>query len=85
MKVIITDHQFEHADRERGIVEGAGFEMLETQCKTEEDLIAQVSDGDALIVQWAPITANVIAALSNCKAIVRYGIGVYHVHLDLAR
>ena len=85
MKVIITDHQFEHANRERGIVEGAGFEMLEAQCKTEEELIAQVSDGDALIVQWAPITANVIAALSNCQAIVRYGIGVDNVDLDAAR
>ncbi|MBL4735007.1 MAG: C-terminal binding protein [Flavobacteriales bacterium] len=85
MKVIITDHQFEHADRERSIVETAGFEMIEVQCKTEEDLIDRVADADALIVQWAPITANVIAVLSNCKVIVRYGIGVDNIDLEAAK
>lgn len=85
MKVIITDHQFDNIDPERSAIESAGFELFVKQCKTEEELIAEVKDADALIVQWAPVTKKVIEVLQNCKLIVRYGIGVDNVDLEAAK
>jgi len=85
MKVIITDHQFDNVDPERNTIEPAGFELIVKQCKTEEQLIAEVTDADALIVQWAPVTSKVIESLQNCKIIVRYGIGVDNVDLQAAK
>src|SRR5690606_1358539 len=35
--------------------------------------------------QWAPVNAEVIAALKHCRVIVRYGIGVDNVDLAAAR
>lgn len=84
MKVVITDHGFKHVDRERSIVESAGFQLVEMQCKTEDQLMTGVSDADALVVQWAPVTRKVIASLDQCRIIVRYGIGVDNVDLDAA-
>ena len=40
---------------------------------------------DAVITQFARVTANVIAGMARAKAIVRYGIGVDNVDLEAAR
>ena len=42
-------------------------------------------DADILLVQWAPISAQVLAALPRCRGIVRYGIGVDNVDLAAAK
>jgi D-3-phosphoglycerate dehydrogenase / 2-oxoglutarate reductase len=44
-----------------------------------------VSDADAVITQFAPVKADVIAEMSRARVIVRYGIGVDNVDLDAAR
>jgi D-3-phosphoglycerate dehydrogenase / 2-oxoglutarate reductase len=84
-KVAITDHRFSSVDSERDVIEGAGGELMIFQCKTEAEVIEAARDADAMLVQWAPITASVISNLSRCKVIVRYGIGVDNVDLDAAR
>ncbi len=85
MNVFITDAGFANVDTERGIVEKAGHTLHLKQCKTEEDLLNEVTTADALIVQWAPVSAKVIDALTQCKIIVRYGIGVDNVDLEAAK
>ncbi len=84
MKVLVTDHGFPNVNQERAIAEAVGAEFVVTQCKTADDVIAAATDADALLVQWAPVNAAVIAALGPCKVIVRYGIGVDNVDLDAA-
>jgi D-3-phosphoglycerate dehydrogenase len=81
MKVIVTDHGFPHVEQEERLAREAGADFGVVQCKTEDEVIASCRDADALLVQWAPITAKVAAALNNCKVIVRYGIGVDNVDL----
>ena len=49
------------------------------------DVIAVAGEADALLVQWAPITGEVIEHLQNCKVIVRYGIGLDNIDLEAAR
>jgi D-3-phosphoglycerate dehydrogenase len=85
MKIVITDSGFKDIIPETAIIEGAGFELISAQCKTAEDVIAVAADADGIIVQWAPISAEVIHNLSRCKVIVRYGIGVDNVDIAVAK
>ncbi len=59
--------------------------MKVAQCKTPAEVLAATRDADALLVQWAPVNAEVIAALAHCRIIVRYGIGVDNVDLAAAK
>ena len=59
--------------------------MSAAQCRTAEEVILAGAAADILIVQWAPITRAVIAALPQLRLIVRYGIGVDNVDLSFAR
>lgn len=48
------------------------------------ELATMMSDADAILVGLAPITADVIAGMPQCKVIVRYGVGVDNVDLEAA-
>ena len=50
----------------------------------KEEVIRLAGDADVLLNQYAPMNARVIAQLKNCKAIIRYGIGVDTVDIDAA-
>lgn len=54
------------------------------QCKTEEEVAAAVTDADVVISQWAPVKAKAIAAMTRCRGIVRYGIGLDNIDLQAA-
>lgn len=84
-KIVYTDYGFESIEIEQGIIESAGGELSTAQCKSEEEVIAATRGADALLVQWAPITAEVIRTLERCKIIVRLGIGYDNVDLNAAR
>lgn len=85
MKVVITDYWYENLDQERQVL--SSLEDVELQayhCKEEKKLCELVADADAVIVQFAPITAKVIEHMRRCKLIVRYAIGVDNIDLDAA-
>lgn len=83
--VAITDWTFADLKLESTIVEAAGFELVARQCKSEEELIAICCQADAIITQFARISAEVINAMNRAAVIVRYGIGVDNVDLEAAR
>src|SRR5262249_8710041 len=82
----ITDYSFESLDVERAILEPLGCRVnaWKEKCPPKE-LAQRVADADAVLTQFAPVTAEVIAALSRARVIVRYGVGVDNVDLDAAR
>jgi D-3-phosphoglycerate dehydrogenase / 2-oxoglutarate reductase len=82
--VLIADYDFGDVDIERAIVEGAGFELLAAQCKTEDEVIELAHDAAAVVAQYATISARVIAELAACRVIARYGTGVDIVDVDAA-
>lgn len=84
-KILFTDYTFDRLDVEQAIIQAAGHVADIRQCKTAEQLITAVGDADAIITQFAPIDAQVIAAMKRVRVIVRYGIGVDNVDLDAAR
>ncbi len=84
-RVFITDWSFDNIDVEKRLLNSADAEVIALQCKSAEDVIAAASDADGLLVQWAPITADVVSSLHKCRVIVRYGIGVDNIDLKAAR
>jgi phosphoglycerate dehydrogenase-like enzyme len=75
MKVLFTDYDFLDISLERDIFRQAGIEMLEAQCRTEEEVIETARDCRALLVQYAPITDRVLAALPRLGICSRLGAG----------
>lgn len=84
-KVVVTDHSFSPLDIETAILAPLGVAPESHQAKTPEALTPVVADADAVMVQFAPINAQVIGAMTRARVIVRYGIGVDNVDLAAAR
>jgi D-3-phosphoglycerate dehydrogenase len=84
VKVVITDYGFSDVEQERRMICQAGFQLVVGQCQTPEAIMQAGADADALLVQWAPVTAAVIDRLEHCRVIVRYGIGVDNIDLAAA-
>jgi D-3-phosphoglycerate dehydrogenase / 2-oxoglutarate reductase len=85
--VLITDNDLGDSGLESAALEKAlGAVVTVRQYRTEADVIAGVveTEPDALIVQWAPITAAVMDAMPQCKVISRVGIGVDMIDLEAA-
>ena len=85
MKVLIADFDYGNVDIERGILEGAGLELVEAQCRTEEDVIEAGQGVSALLTQYAKITARVFDALPELRMVGRYGVGYDIVDIEAAR
>jgi len=84
-RVVITDHGFPDVRHEEDVIAAAGGELIVAQCKTTAEVIAATRDADAILVQWAPVDAAVIATLTKCQIIVRYGIGFDNVDTAAAK
>ena len=84
-KVAITDYTFPDLSIETQILKAAGLEVISGQCKTQQDLIMLTANADYVITQFAPVDVDVIKAMSNCKVIVRYGIGYDNVDCEAAK
>jgi len=86
LNIVYTDNGFGNTAIEHEIIESGRGTLHVHQCKTEDDVIGVSSGADALLVQWAPITARVIESLpETCGLIVRIGIGYDNVDLRAAR
>ncbi|MFO1063047.1 MAG: C-terminal binding protein [Pirellulales bacterium] len=81
----ITDYTFPNLEIEQSILSAAGFDLYSGNDKQISALKTLVSEADAVITQFAPINAEVIAAMQRARIIVRYGIGVDNVDLQAAR
>ncbi|MDF2695142.1 MAG: Dihydroxy-acid dehydratase [Labilithrix sp.] len=84
MRVVVADYDFGDVDIERAIVEGAGFELIAAQCKSEDEVIDVARDADAVLCQYARVGARAIEAFTRCRVIARYGTGVDIVDVDAA-
>jgi D-3-phosphoglycerate dehydrogenase len=83
-RVVIADYDFGDVEVERRIIEGAGFELVPAQCKSEDEVIAVARDADAVVTQYARVGARAIDAFTHCRVIARYGTGVDIVDVDEA-
>lgn len=86
MKVAITDYSFPNLDVEEGILCPQGHQIAAWKEKhSAQQLSELLADADAVITQFAPLTADVIQSMQRARVIVRYGIGVDNVDLLAAK
>lgn len=83
-RVVVTDLDQPSLAEEEEISAAEGFELVHAECRTEDDVIRAGEGADALIVQYAPITREVLKALPGVKVVARYGVGVDTVDLEAA-
>ena len=62
-----------------------GYEVVDGRGFTEEDIIADIPDCDAMIVRTAKITGKILDAAPKLKIIARHGAGYDNVDLEGAR
>lgn len=84
MKVVITDFEYPNVDQETQIITEAGAQLDALHLKSTEEIIEAVQDADAVIVQYANITKEIIDRMQHCKMIIKYGIGVNNIDSDAA-
>ena len=84
MRALITDAEFPDLALEEELLTSAGFEVVRAQCRTPAEVLAAGEGATALLVQYAPITAEVIQGLEDLRVVSRYGVGVDNVDLDAA-
>ncbi|MBM3845342.1 MAG: C-terminal binding protein [Verrucomicrobia bacterium] len=84
--IAITDYTFPDLSLEEAVLRPAGIEIISFKEKRSPAELAElVRNADAVIAQFAPVNAEVVAAMSKAKAIVRYGIGYDNVDFVAAR
>ncbi|TMH60868.1 MAG: C-terminal binding protein, partial [Betaproteobacteria bacterium] len=59
----------------RKLFADAGVELVAAHCRTEADVIAAAADCAGILLQYAPITERVIAALPQLGIVSRIGAG----------
>lgn len=75
-RIVITDCDHDSIAIEQEVADAAGVNLVLAQCRTEDEVITAASGADGIVVQYAPITERVLAALPALRAIGRYGVGV---------
>ncbi len=74
-KVLFADNDFPDIAQEREIFAAAKVELVTAQCRSEDDVIAAARDCRAILLQYAPITERVVAALPDLGIVSRIGAG----------
>lgn len=74
-RLLFADHDFPDIDLEREIFARNGIELVIAQCRTEDEVIAAAKGCSGILVQYAPITERVIAALPSLGIVSRIGAG----------
>lgn len=82
--VIVADCDHPSIEIEQGVLGDICPQIRWLACRTEEQVIAQCTDGEGLLIQYAPMTRRVLEQLPNCRIIARYGVGVDTVDLKAA-
>lgn len=81
-RVLFTDHDMHDISIERELFEQAGVDLKVAQCRTVEDVIREADGCCALLVQYAPITADVFAARPQIGIAARIGAGYDTIDAD---
>jgi phosphoglycerate dehydrogenase-like enzyme len=81
-RVLFCDNDFPDLELERDLFAAAGVELATAQCKTEHDVVAAAGDCAGMLLQYAPITERVVAALPKLGIVSRIGAGFDTIDTD---
>ena len=81
-RILYADNDYPDAGLERALFDAAGAELVLAQCRTEDDVIAHGKGCRAILLQYAPVTEKVLAALPDIGIVSRIGPGYDTVDTD---
>jgi len=84
--VVAIDDGYQAYDQEAALLRhmGARFELRPVRA-SEAQACEAVRDADVVLVRESPVSRRVIEAMTRCKGVIRYGIGVDNIDLGAAR
>jgi D-3-phosphoglycerate dehydrogenase / 2-oxoglutarate reductase len=82
--IAVTDSPFPNLDLARAAVAKIDGELVQAKNGTPEAIIEVARDADAILTTYAKVTTEVVQALTKCKIIARFGIGVDNVDIEMA-
>ena len=82
--VLVADCDHPDIDIEKRVLADVCRDLPWLNCRTEDEVIAQCADAEALIIMYAPLTRRVMQHLKRCRIIARYGVGVDTIDLKAA-
>jgi D-3-phosphoglycerate dehydrogenase len=82
--VLICGLDHANVAEEEQVFRSAGLRFAQVVARTEDDLLRQCGEADALLVQYGLLTRRVIEGLPRLRLVVRYGVGVDGVDLTAA-
>ena len=74
-KVLYSDNDYPDIELERELFRRHGIDVIVAQCRTEDDVIVAAQGCFGILVQYAPITERVVAALPEVGIVSRIGAG----------
>ncbi len=74
-KILYADNDYPNVDLERAMFNPAGLEIVVAQCRTEAQVIEAGKGCRGILLQYAPIGAQVVAALPELGIVSRIGAG----------
>ena len=81
-RILFTDHEFPDLRIERDLFAAAGVDVAVTQAKTEDEVIEAAQGCYGMLVQYAPVSERVVAALPGLAIVSRIGAGFDTVDTD---
>lgn len=84
-RIVVTDQAFGGTAIEEELARTHGVEFSSHQVTSEADTIEVTAGADVVLVNFAPITAAVLAGLAPGATVIRYGIGYDNVDIAAAR
>jgi len=87
LKIVVTDYiepDLNWEAEELAKHDNVRFEQYQLKFAPQEELLSAIRVADVVVVNMAPMTAEVIGALERCRLIIRHGIGYDNVDLKAA-
>jgi D-3-phosphoglycerate dehydrogenase / 2-oxoglutarate reductase len=82
--IAVTDSPFPSLDPARAALARIDPELRMAKSASAADILAVARDADAILVTYAKLPAELLRALTRCKAIGRFGLGVDNIDVAAA-
>jgi D-3-phosphoglycerate dehydrogenase len=83
--IAVTDNVFPTLDPAKAALARVDPELRMAKSGAADDILAVARDADAILVTYAKLPADLVRALTRCRVIGRFGLGVDNIDLPAAK
>jgi D-3-phosphoglycerate dehydrogenase / 2-oxoglutarate reductase len=82
--IAVTDSPFPSLDPAKAVLKHLDPELVVAASTSPDDILAVARNADAILVTYAKLPAEILRALTRCKVIGRFGLGVDNIDIKTA-